>query len=222
MSPTFPSGTEPLLPRHVASIGRSPLADFSDLTPWDLVAHAAPMVKALLANLPAADYRISDDVAVHRSATVEEGAVLKGPLILGAGCFVAAGAYLRGGNWVAEGCTLGPGAELKSSFLFAGTRLSHFNFVGDSVLGAGVNLEAGSIVCNCRNERPDRELRVWVGGRRLSLGDRKFGALLGDGCRIGANAVIAPGAMLPPGGLLARGAVLDQDGEPVDLPPGSG
>jgi len=44
---------------------------------------------------------------------------------------------------VAERCILGPGAELKSSFVFAGTKLAHFNFVGDSVLGEDVNLEAG-------------------------------------------------------------------------------
>lgn len=52
----------------------------------------------------------------------------------------------RGGNWLAERCTLGPGAELKSSMVFAGTKLAHFNFVGDAILGEDVNLEAGSIV----------------------------------------------------------------------------
>jgi UDP-N-acetylglucosamine diphosphorylase / glucose-1-phosphate thymidylyltransferase / UDP-N-acetylgalactosamine diphosphorylase / glucosamine-1-phosphate N-acetyltransferase / galactosamine-1-phosphate N-acetyltransferase len=49
--------------------------------------------------------------------------------------FIAAGAYVRGGCWLEANCVLGPGAELKSSFVFAGTKLAHFNFVGDSILG---------------------------------------------------------------------------------------
>ena len=116
----------------------------------------------LLDTLDLSAYRVEGAIAVHRSATVESGAVLKGPLIVGPDCFVAAGAYLRGGNWIAERCTFGPGAELKSSFVFAGTKLAHFNFVGDSILGADVNLEAGSIVCNYRNERADKEVRVRI------------------------------------------------------------
>jgi bifunctional N-acetylglucosamine-1-phosphate-uridyltransferase/glucosamine-1-phosphate-acetyltransferase GlmU-like protein len=44
--------------------------------------------------------------------------------------------------------------------VFAGTKLAHFNFVGDSLLGENVNLEAGSIVCNYRNERTAKEVLV--------------------------------------------------------------
>jgi bifunctional N-acetylglucosamine-1-phosphate-uridyltransferase/glucosamine-1-phosphate-acetyltransferase GlmU-like protein len=142
--------------------------------------------------------------------------VLKGPLILGADCFVASGAYLRGGCWLAEGCTIGPGAELKSSFVFAGTKLAHFNFVGDSVLGADVNFEAGSIVCNFRNERADKEIRVRVAGALHRTGARKFGALIGDGARIGANAVLAPGTLLPAGAVVRRSALCDQEEDPAD------
>ena len=48
---------------------------------------------------------------------------LEGPLIVGPSRFIASGAYLRGGNWIAERCTIGPGVELKSSFVFAGSML---------------------------------------------------------------------------------------------------
>lgn len=63
---------------------------------------------------------------------------------------------------MAEHCTFGPGVELKSSFVFAGTKLAHFNCVCDSVLGSDVNLEARSIVCNYRNDRllSDRPVRM--------------------------------------------------------------
>jgi NDP-sugar pyrophosphorylase family protein len=196
---------------YARGLAGTPLAAWRYWLPWDLVAQAPQIVRQLLAGLPAADFVVDGEVAVHRSATVEPAAVLKGPLVIGAGCFVAAGAYLRGGNWLDAGCTIGPGAELKSSFLFGGSKLAHFNFVGDSVLGADVNLEAGSVVCNYRNERVDREIHVVLGGARLATGRQKFGALIGDSCRIGANAVLAPGALLLPSAVVGRCRLLDQD-----------
>ena len=199
------------LAHYIASFAASPLARWSGTAPWELTAQSESAVRALLAELSASDFVLNGEVAVHRSAAVEAGAVLKGPLILNAGCFVAAGAYLRGGNWVAENCTIGPGAELKSSFVFAGTKLAHFNFVGDSVLGENVNLEAGSVVCNYRNERSAKEVLVCVGSQLHRTGTEKFGALLGDRSCIGANAVLAPGAILLPGTVIRRLELHDQE-----------
>jgi NDP-sugar pyrophosphorylase family protein len=201
------------LAAYIAGFADSPLAPWAASLPWELPPHAPEIVRRLLAGLPAGDYVIEGEVAVHRSARVEAGAVLKGPLILGADCFVAAGAYLRGGNWVDARCSIGPGVELKSSFVFEGTALAHFNFVGDSVLGAGVNMEAGSIICNHRNERADKQIlvRSGEGGSLQGTGCEKFGALVGDGARIGANAVIAPGALLVPGRVVDRMTLVDEE-----------
>lgn len=198
---------------YIAGIAASVLAPWAGSLPWELPPRAPDIVRQLLAVLPAAEYAIDGDVAVHRSATVEPGAVLKGPLVVGPGCFVAAGAYLRGGNWLDARCSIGPGVELKSSFVFAGTALAHFNFVGDSVLGAGVNMEAGSIVCNHRNERAAKEIfvRSSQDGALQPTGCEKFGALVGDGARIGANAVIAPGALLRPGRVVGRASLIDPE-----------
>jgi bifunctional N-acetylglucosamine-1-phosphate-uridyltransferase/glucosamine-1-phosphate-acetyltransferase GlmU-like protein len=207
------------LARYVETFAGSPLARWSGRPPWELTAESSPLVRQLLASVPEHEFTISGEVAVHRTATVEAGAILKGPLILCAGCFVAAGAYLRGGNWVAEHCTFGPGAELKSSFVFSGTKLAHFNFVGDSILGSGVNLEAGSIVCNYRNERAAKEILVRLGSTLHRTGSEKFGALVGDNCRIGANAVVAPGALLLPATIVRRAQLYDQE-LPVEQPRG--
>jgi bifunctional N-acetylglucosamine-1-phosphate-uridyltransferase/glucosamine-1-phosphate-acetyltransferase GlmU-like protein len=95
--------------------------------------------------------------------------------------------------------------------MFSGSKLAHFNFVGDSVLGHGVNLEAGSIVANYRNERDDKEVLVRVDGVLQRSGCDKFGALLGDQCRVGANAVLAPGAVLAPANVVGRGQVFDAE-----------
>lgn len=195
----------------IASFEVSPLAPWASLSPWELTAQSESVVQRLLVVLPAAEFNFAGDVAVHHTATVEAGAVLKGPLIVGPHCFVASGAYLRGGNWVAEHCTFGPGAELKSSFVFPGTKLAHFNFVGDSVLGTDVNLEAGSIICNYRNERADKEVLVRVGGELWQTGCSKFGAVVGDHARIGANAVVAPGALLQSSTVVLRGSLRDDE-----------
>ena len=196
---------------YIAHFAQSPLAPWADLAPWALVIQAPVIVRQLLTLLPADDYDIHDDIAIHRSATVESGAVLKGPLIIGAHCFIASGSLLRGGCWVDERCIIGPGAELKTTLMFSGSKLAHFNFVGDSVLGHGVNLEAGSIVANYRNERDDKDVLVRVDGTLQRTGCDKFGALLGDQCRIGANAVLAPGAVLKPASVVGRGQVFDAE-----------
>lgn len=196
---------------YIQAFSSSPLQPWAHLSPWELVTRAPEIVRQLLATLPADEYVIEDEIAVHKSATVEPGAVLKAPLIIGAHCFIATGAYLRGGCWVDERCIFGPGAELKTSFVFSGSKLAHFNFVGDSVLGSGVNLEAGSIVANYRNERADKEIRVRIDGQLHRTGCDKFGALLGDDSRVGANGVTAPGAIIAPGGVVGRGRVFDAE-----------
>jgi len=196
---------------YISDFAHSPLAPWADLAPWALAAQAPAVVRQLLAELPADQYVIQDEIAIHRTATVEPGALLKPPLIIGAHCFIASGSLLRGGCWLEEHCIIGPGAELKTSFMFSGSKLAHFNFVGDSVLGHGINLEAGSIVANYRNERDDKEVRVRVDGTLQRTGCDKFGALLGDQCRIGANGVLAPGAVLKPGSVVGRGQVFDAE-----------
>lgn len=77
-----------------------------------------------------------------------------------------------------------------------------------------MNLEAGSIIANYRNEFSEPEITFMHGGALIETGARKFGALAGDGVRIGANAVIAPGAILAPGTLVRRLALVDQRPEP--------
>lgn len=173
--------------------------------PWTITQHADAHVAALLASLTD-DYRVADKVAVHRSAIVEPGALIKGPAVIGPNCFVAAGSLLRGGTFLELDVIIGPGSELKSSLLFRGTKLAHFNFVGDSIVGEDVNLEAGSIIANYRNELDDKRIRIGS----IDTGVTKFGALIGDHVRIGANAVIAPGSILDRGEIVRRLALVDQ------------
>ena len=204
-----------MLATHIASFAASPLRPWIAEPPWSLTSDAPAIVAKLLAALDPDGFIRHDGSAVHRSATVEPGAVVKAPAIIGPDCFVATGGYLRGGTWLDRGVIIGPGAELKSSFLFARAKLAHFNFVGDSILGTEVNLEAGSIIANYRNERAEKRIRVRIDGRLTDTGIDKFGALVGDGARIGANAVLAPGTVITPRQVVPRLALVDQESDAI-------
>lgn len=186
----------------------SPFADVG-LDPWQVVAQAEGIISRAQDAL-GPGYRFANDFAVHSSATIETGVVLKGVGIVGPGCFIAAGAYLRGGTYLGEGYIIGPGSELKTSFMFAKSKIAHLNFVGDSILGSDVNVEAGAMIANYRNELADKTIRIRFGDEVIDTGVHKFGALVGDHARIGANAVLAPGALIPQGTVVGRLQLVDQ------------
>jgi bifunctional N-acetylglucosamine-1-phosphate-uridyltransferase/glucosamine-1-phosphate-acetyltransferase GlmU-like protein len=123
---------------------------------------------------------------------------------------VAAHAYLRDGVFLDRGVRVGPSCEIKASFVFRGSVLAHLNYVGNSLIGARVNLEAGAVLANHFNEREDKRISVVVGGRLVLTGVEKFGALVGDDSRIGANAVTTPGTLLPPRSIVRRLELVEQ------------
>jgi len=194
----------------IASVTRSELAAFADAAPWAMTQDAVGIVHARIAACGGA-FDVRGDIAVHTSAQIENSASIKGPALIGPNCFVASTALIRGGCWLERDVIIGPAAELKTSFVFAGAKLAHLNFVGDSVLGAGVNVEAGAIIANYRNERDDKRIRIRGGdGEFIETGVEKFGALVGDDARLGANSVVSPGALLRPKTIVARLGLVDQ------------
>jgi NDP-sugar pyrophosphorylase family protein len=74
--------------------------------------------------------------------------------------------------------------------------------VGDSILGFGVNLGAGTKLSNVRNDR--REVNIALeNGERISSGLRKLGALIGDGSQLGCNVVTNPGSVISPSSMIS-------------------
>jgi bifunctional N-acetylglucosamine-1-phosphate-uridyltransferase/glucosamine-1-phosphate-acetyltransferase GlmU-like protein len=158
------------------------------------------------------DYIIKGLTAIHKSATIEEHVILKGPVIVSANCFIGAHAYLRAGVFLDEKVVVGPACEIKSSLILSHSALAHFNFVGDSVIGSYVNMEAGSVIANHYNERdPDQKnISVYFEGKCQPTGTIKFGALVGDHSKIGANAVLSPGTLLMPRSIVKRLELVEQ------------
>jgi NDP-sugar pyrophosphorylase family protein len=181
-----------------------------ELAPWDIVARLPGLIAAL--GDVAGFLQLEPGIYVGPGATIETGAVIKPPALIGDGCFVAAFAYLRGGVALGRGASIGPGCEVKASLLLSGAALAHLNFVGESIVGAGANVEAGAVIANHWNERGDEPVVVHDSGRRIATGTTKFGALVGDFCCIGANAVLSPGTLLPPRTVVGRLQLIDQSG----------
>jgi len=92
----------------------------------------------------------------------------------------------------------------------SGSALAHFNFVGDSLIGSYVNMEAGSIIANHYNERLDKTLYVMLNKKKTKIEVTKFGALVGDHSKIGANAVLSPGTILLPESVVKRLELVEQ------------
>ncbi|MEZ4899372.1 MAG: hypothetical protein R2806_21175, partial [Saprospiraceae bacterium] len=87
---------------------------------------------------------------------------------------------------------------------------AHFNYIGNSLIGHHVNFEAGSVCANHFNERDDKTIFVMHRGERINTGVIKFGALVGDHVKIGANAVLSPGTILEKNRIVGRLELINQ------------
>lgn len=180
-----------------------------DSLPWLIPQNLPGIIEKMILQLDNS-YTVKDGIAVHHSATVETGVVLKAPVIVSEGCFVGANAYLRGGVYLGKGSTVGTSCEVKTCIIMQNSAVAHFNFVGDSIIGSNVNFEAGSIVANHFNEREDKQIRVVLHGKIIGTEVKKFGALVGDNCKIGANAVLSPGTILAKDTVVKRLQLVEQ------------
>lgn len=141
-------------------------------------------------------------VLLAEGAEVGPHAYVQGPAWIGERAQVGHGAYLRGHVVVGPDAKVGHASEVKRSILLNGAKAPHFNYVGDSVLGAEVNLGAGVKLANFKADGSS----ISVAGR--STGLRKLGAILGDGVSIGCNAVLNPGTVVGRDTVIYPGAVV--------------
>jgi bifunctional UDP-N-acetylglucosamine pyrophosphorylase/glucosamine-1-phosphate N-acetyltransferase len=165
--------------------------------PWDLLVANERLLRTLVS---------------ANAGTIEPGATLHGAVHVGAGTRIRAGSYLEGPVWIGAEASIGPncyirpytvigrgvrvgnGCEVKASLLMDGTHVGHLSYVGDSVLGAGVNLGAGTKVANLRHD--GKSVRVEWEGQRVDTGRRKMGVILGDGVHTGINTSLNAGVVL--------------------------
>ena len=134
-----------------------------------------------------------DGVLIGDGVTIEEGATILPPTVICNGATIRQGAYIRGSAFIGDGAVVGHCTEIKNAILMAGAEAPHFNYVGDSILGAHAHIGAGVILSNLK---ADKSLVTIKGATSLSTNMRKLGAILGDGAEIGCNAVLNPGSVI--------------------------
>jgi bifunctional UDP-N-acetylglucosamine pyrophosphorylase / glucosamine-1-phosphate N-acetyltransferase len=128
------------------------------------------------------DSRLGDDVEVApftmvASSTLERGAHA-GPY-----------ARLRMDNHLGEEARVGNFVELKKTRLGPGSKALHLAYLGDSEIGSGVNVGAGTITCNFD-------------------GERKHATRIADGAFIGSNSTLVAPLEIGSGAYVAAGSVI--------------
>jgi bifunctional UDP-N-acetylglucosamine pyrophosphorylase/glucosamine-1-phosphate N-acetyltransferase len=139
--------------------------------------------------------RIEQGSVVH-SSTLGKGVVVKSSRVvesrLGDGCDAGPFAHVRGGSVLAKNVHVGTSAELKDAKIGEGTKVGHFSYVGDAVLGKNVNVGAGCVFANYD-------------------GKNKHPCKVGDGAFLGSNSTLVAPVTVGPGAVVGAGAVVTKN-----------
>ena len=152
---------------------------------------ASQVLEGIAISIPDSAYLVCrEKISVGEGSVIEPGAYIEGPCIIGEHCLIRHGAYIRPYSLIGDHSVIGHSSEIKHSILFPYVHASHFNYVGDSVIGNGVNLGGGVICANLRLDL--KEVRV----KEYKTGLQKLGAIIGDHTQVGCNSVLNPGTLL--------------------------
>jgi bifunctional UDP-N-acetylglucosamine pyrophosphorylase/glucosamine-1-phosphate N-acetyltransferase len=137
------------------------------------------------------DAAIGDRTQVFANCVIEESTV-------GMDCRIGPFARLRPGNRLADHVHVGNFVEVKNSQVAAGSKMNHLSYIGDSEIGAQVNVGAGTITCNYD-------------------GAHKHKTVIGDNAFIGSNSALVAPVTVGAGATLGAGTVLVKDAPAGEL-----
>jgi bifunctional UDP-N-acetylglucosamine pyrophosphorylase/glucosamine-1-phosphate N-acetyltransferase len=181
--------------------------------PWDFLGANEQAVSSLTENLIEGD--------IHPSAVIEgvihlgsgtrilPGVYIEGNVVIGSNCKIGPNCYIRGNTSIGDGCHIGQSVEIKNCIILSKTNVGHLSYVGDSVLGEGVNFGAGTTTSNLRHDGKNHS--SVVNGKLMDTGRRKFGTIVGDRVHTGINTSIYPGRKLWPHTTTLPGEIVRQD-----------
>jgi bifunctional UDP-N-acetylglucosamine pyrophosphorylase/glucosamine-1-phosphate N-acetyltransferase len=142
------------------------------------------------ANCVLRDCELGDDSEVRVNSLVEG-------TVAGRQCIIGPFARLRPGTRLADGVHVGNFVEVKNSALGAGSKANHLTYLGDSTVGARVNVGAGTITCNYDGANK----------HRTTIGD---GAFIGSGTMLVAPVSVGEGATIGAGSTITKPAPADK------------
>jgi bifunctional UDP-N-acetylglucosamine pyrophosphorylase/glucosamine-1-phosphate N-acetyltransferase len=111
---------------------------------------------------------------------------------VGERCRIGPYARLRPGSALAEEVHIGNFVEVKASRLGAGSKANHLAYLGDSEVGARVNVGAGTITCNYD-------------------GAAKHRTVIEDDCFIGSDATLVAPVRIARGSYIGAGSTISKD-----------
>ncbi len=125
---------------------------------------------------------VADGAVIHAFSHVVGAAI-------GANASVGPYARLRPGTSLGEGARIGNFVETKAATIEAGAKANHLTYIGDSHVGAGANIGAGTITCNYDGfdkHRTEIGAGAFVGSNSSLVAPVK----IGSGAYIGSGSVI--------------------------------
>ncbi|HEX5455073.1 MAG TPA: bifunctional UDP-N-acetylglucosamine diphosphorylase/glucosamine-1-phosphate N-acetyltransferase GlmU [Stellaceae bacterium] len=153
-------------------------------------------------------------VAVADNARIRAFSHLEGATV-GEGAIVGPFARLRPGAVLERDVHVGNFVEVKATRLGAGVKASHLTYLGDSDIGAGTNIGAGTITCNYdgfNKHRTTIGTGVFIGSNTALVAP----VAVGDGAIVGAGSVVTND--IPADALtIARGRQADKPGRAAEL-----
>ncbi len=130
------------------------------------------------------DSKLGVGTIVHSNCHIE-GATT------GTNCEIGPFARLRPGAELADNVKVGNFVEIKKSTVADGSKVNHLTYIGDTDIGKGVNVGAGTITCNYDG----------VNKHRTKIGD---GAFIGSGVNLVAPVEIGKDATIGAGSTITK------------------
>jgi len=125
---------------------------------------------------------IGDDVEIFAHCVIEDG-------VIGNSCRVGPFARIRPETKLAEQVHVGNFVEIKKTVVAKGSKINHLSYIGDTHMGSGVNIGAGTITCNydgAYKHLTEIGNNVFVGSDTQLVAPVR----VGDGATIGAGSTI--------------------------------
>ncbi len=135
-----------------------------------------------------------NNVWIHKTAKVDKSVHIEGPCIIDEKAEIRPCAFIRGSAIIGKNCVFGNSCEIKNSIIFDNCQVPHFNYVGDSILGAHSHMAAGAITSNLKID--GKPITIKSKEEKIETGMRKIGAFLGDYAEVGCNCVLNPGTFI--------------------------
>jgi bifunctional UDP-N-acetylglucosamine pyrophosphorylase/glucosamine-1-phosphate N-acetyltransferase len=180
--------------------------------PWNLLdanARALSLLEPSVGGKVEEGAQIIGPVKVDEGARIRSGAYIEGPAYIGPRSDVGPNCYIRSATSIGANVRIGNACEVKNSIIMDGTNVAHLSYVGDSVIGKGCNLGAGTITANLRFD--DKSVKVNIKGKPIDSKRRKLGTIMGDSAQTGINVNIMPGVKVGTGAWIAPGLTVYED-----------